>query len=391
MITIERSCLKRGSSFYRHKYQFHFFSGLIVRVCPLNGLFFTCYSFGISGVKRSCTMRRFLSVAAVLSLCVFLVCSCTEKEDRTYLYNNTDYEDRYNDAMDLLYAGEYRAARDGFDLLNGYGDSIEMRRQANACIIRSEGVSEGEIIEFGDYNGCINWLVLEVKGNKALIISEDVISRKELNRSIPGWETGAIREWLNGTYADETFTDFERSVIADVKTEKVFILTKNEAQEYFDDEEDIDNACGVSGIRPAVWIELSDMARNGSAEDSVETSGTEMPDDVRQLYDYVYENINLMGTVIEYPVRYDVNKDGYEDLCATVTTGSGIVTTFIAVYDVRNGKGYMLNDRTEYDYRIRGVEGDDLTVVRQDYQGGRGTVVSGTVGIENGELVFITE
>ncbi|WP_034448055.1 hypothetical protein [Butyrivibrio sp. AE2032] len=336
-------------------------------------------------------MRRFLSVAAVLSLCVFLVCSCTEKEDRTYLYNNTDYEDRYNDAMDLLYAGEYRAARDGFDLLNGYGDSIEMRRQANACIIRSEGVSEGEIIEFGDYNGCINWLVLEVKGNKALIISEDVISRKELNRSIPGWETGAIREWLNGTYADETFTDFERSVIADVKTEKVFILTKNEAQEYFDDEEDIDNACGVSGIRPAVWIELSDMARNGSAEDSVETSGTEMPDDVRQLYDYVYENINLMGTVIEYPVRYDVNKDGYEDLCATVTTGSGIVTTFIAVYDVRNGKGYMLNDRTEYDYRIRGVEGDDLTVVRQDYQGGRGTVVSGTVGIENGELVFITE
>ena len=212
-----------------------------------------------------------------------------------------------------------------------------------------------------------------------------------MNRRIPGWETGAIREWLNGTYADETFTDFERSVIADVKTEKVFILTKNEAQEYFDDEEDIDNACGVSGIRPAVWIELSDMARNGSAEDSVETSGTEMPDDVRQLYDYVYENINLMGTVIEYPVRYDVNKDGYEDLCATVTTGSGIVTTFIAVYDVRNGKGYMLNDRTEYDYRIRGVEGDDLTVVRQDYQGGRGTVVSGTVGIENGELVFITE
>ena len=75
--------LKRGSSFYRHKYQFHFFSGLIVRVCPLNGLFFTCYSFGISGVKRSCTMRRFLSVAAVLSLCVLLVCSCTEKEDRT--------------------------------------------------------------------------------------------------------------------------------------------------------------------------------------------------------------------------------------------------------------------------------------------------------------------
>ena len=49
-------------------------------------------------------------------------------------------------------------------------------------------------------------------------------------------------------------------------------------------------------------------------------------------------------------VEFDVNKDGYPDLCASVSTGSGIISSLIAVYDVHNDVGYMLHDRGEYDY-----------------------------------------
>ena len=55
------------------------------------------------------------------------------------------------------------------------------------------------------------------------------------------------------------------------------------------------------------------------------------------LCQYVRENITLMGTFLHRPpVLYDVTGDGNADLCASVTTGSGIISTLVVVYDVKN-------------------------------------------------------
>lgn len=109
------------------------------------------------------------------------------------------------------------------------------------------------------------------------------------------------------------------------------------------------------------------------------------------LYEYVSNNISLMGTIILPPIEFDVTGDGYDDFCSTVITGSGIISSLIAVYDVQNQKGYLLNDRMDFDYRIEGIEDDALVVKRREW--GKEKEVKGHLLFEVDTLVFaeITE
>ena len=106
---------------------------------------------------------------------------------------------------------------------------------------------------------------------------------------------------------------------------------------------------------------------------------------------YVGENVTLMGTIIAPSFEYDVNKDGYPDLCSNVTAGSGIISHMIAVYDVHNQRGYLLSDRGTYDYQITGCSDDAITVCRSDYMGESNTKVYGTLLIVNDQLNFMEE
>ena len=122
---------------------------------------------------------------------------------------------------------------------------------------------------------------------------------------------------------------------------------------------------------------VADTANAGSAETAI----------YQPLSDFIIGNITTMGTVIVPPVECDINKDGYPELCTTVMTGSGIINSLIVVYDVQNDRGYMLNDRMEYDYSILGNTEDDIAVLRQVYMG---TAKSyGTLAIEGDELIFV--
>ncbi len=103
--------------------------------------------------------------------------------------------------------------------------------------------------------------------------------------------------------------------------------------------------------------------------------------------EYVYENAGTMGTVIEDIYESDINKDGHAELCSTVITGSGIISSLIVVYDMHNDKGYMLNDRLTYDYSIIGASEDDIAILRKDYPDGNESY--GTLSIEGDELVFV--
>ncbi len=108
---------------------------------------------------------------------------------------------------------------------------------------------------------------------------------------------------------------------------------------------------------------------------------------------YLGENTELMGTKIYSTVySYDVTNDGVEDLCATVSTGSGMVTFFIVVYDSYNHVGYMLDERHDFDYFVDGIEEDRLVVRKVPYYTPSGEAekqIFGTVEIRNENLQFV--
>ncbi len=123
-------------------------------------------------------------------------------------------------------------------------------------------VEKGEYITFGTYeqdnntfNGKekIEWLVLKVDGDKALVISKYALDCQQYNKSDDTrvtWETCSLRKWLNGTFLSAAFSSEEQSsiisstVTADMNpyystspgnntTDKVFLLSITEANKYF--------------------------------------------------------------------------------------------------------------------------------------------------------------
>ena len=122
-------------------------------------------------------------------------------------------------------------------------------------------VEEGKYITFGSYeqdnnasNGKenIEWLVLKVDGNKALVINKYALDCKQYNYSYSDvtWETCSLRSWLNGTFMNTAFNSEEQNgiinstVTADKNpsystspgnntTDKVFLLSISEVNKYF--------------------------------------------------------------------------------------------------------------------------------------------------------------
>ena len=128
----------------------------------------------------------------------------------------------------------------------------------------SQSIKVGGYITFGHYeqdnntgNGKepIEWLVLEVQGKQALVISRYGLDCKPYNTSQKKvtWETCSLRKWLNGEFLDSAFTPMEQSAIVLTKVDnsasqgnsrwntggsndtkdKVFLLSYAETLHYF--------------------------------------------------------------------------------------------------------------------------------------------------------------
>ncbi|MDO4492442.1 MAG: DUF6273 domain-containing protein [Clostridia bacterium] len=123
----------------------------------------------------------------------------------------------------------------------------------------------GSTVFFGTYeqdnnqaNGAepIEWIVLDVQGDKSLLISKYGLDAKPYNeeRTQVTWEGCTLRKWLNGKFLTEAFTGKEQSavLVTEVDNErwqgypgwdtdggndtrdKVFLLSVAEASKYFD-------------------------------------------------------------------------------------------------------------------------------------------------------------
>jgi sarcosine oxidase gamma subunit len=108
-------------------------------------------------------------------------------------------------------------------------------------------ILEGEKrnLEFGPYK----WRVLEVKGDRALLITEDVVEKRPYHSTGASvtWETCDLRYYLNGRFLEKFKTDEQRQIIetriqtpnnasvsgGDDTMDKIFLLSIQEAGMYF--------------------------------------------------------------------------------------------------------------------------------------------------------------
>ena len=113
----------------------------------------------------------------------------------------------------------------------------------------------GSIVRFAD----IDWRVLAVEGNKALLISENSLEDRPYNTikfTYVIWETCSLRKYLNGEFYNSLGTD--KSKIAETKnsnpdnqwygtkggsatTDKIFLLSLDEVVKYFGDSGQLTN------------------------------------------------------------------------------------------------------------------------------------------------------
>lgn len=169
---------------------------------------------------------------------------------------------KYNSARKLFNTNDYSSAASIFNSIN-YKDSNEKAKESYYFAQKDEikDVKRGDVIKFGLYeqdnnklNGLeeIEWKVLYVDGNKALIISEYGLDCMQYNstRSPVTWESCTLRTWLNDSFINIAFSKSHQELIeltivsteknphydADTgkdSTDKVFLLSISEANTYF--------------------------------------------------------------------------------------------------------------------------------------------------------------
>ena len=107
-------------------------------------------------------------------------------------------------------------------------------------------------IEFGNYHGNIEWIILDQREEKMLLLSKYALDCRQFHTSHADitWETCSLRKWLNGAFIDDAFSTAERNriqnttVTADENpkydtppgnstTDQVFLLSITEVNKYF--------------------------------------------------------------------------------------------------------------------------------------------------------------
>lgn len=205
--------------------------------------------------------RQRVKMIAIPIVCVIIVCLIIL--NTVIIPNN-----KYNDALALIEEGNIDAAYSVFLELGRYKDSSE--RVSNIRLTRNKetikNCNVGGYIKLGTYeqNGeigdgkeDIEWLVLKISDNKALVISRYVIDCQPYQEEYARfdnvtWEESDIRIWLNNSFLNTSFTEAEKDMIGitvvpahknpayerspgpgNATNDKIFLLSAIEADELF--------------------------------------------------------------------------------------------------------------------------------------------------------------
>lgn len=170
---------------------------------------------------------------------------------------------KYNNATALMDAEKYDEAYSIFEELGNYKDSQD--KLDNIIFLKTKeqlnNAKVGDSVLFGLYeqdnktsNGKenIEWLVLEAKDGKTLVISKYALDCKKYDifDADITWENCALRKWLNNDFINTAFSANEKAIISAVTVsadknpeynsnpgnttqDQVFLLSVNEANKYF--------------------------------------------------------------------------------------------------------------------------------------------------------------
>ncbi len=166
------------------------------------------------------------------------------------------------------YCGQEYASEQGYAFCPNCGKALPQAEPQKSTEtkeqVNSEAVAVGDVVRFGRYeqdndraNGAegIEWIVLDVQGEKALLLSCYGLDCKTYYKSQTPvtWETSDLRTWLNGDFYTAAFNGDEQGriltaqVTADRNPEyntdagnetedKVFLLSATEADRYLTEE-----------------------------------------------------------------------------------------------------------------------------------------------------------
>jgi len=147
------------------------------------------------------------------------------------------------------------------------------------------GLKVNSVVNFGSYEQDadisdgkepIEWIILDIDEDKALLISRYALDVKPFNqqRQSTTWENSSIREWLNNSFLDEAFTEKEQAEVlitnvaagsnpsyetntgSDTK-DKVFLLSISEVEEFIRFDED--RVCRVTEYAKNQLYETNDV------------------------------------------------------------------------------------------------------------------------------------
>ncbi len=202
--------------------------------------------------------RKRKKIKLIVLLALFVIISANTVFKLIIEPNN-----KYNDALAQKEAGNIVEAYEALLDLNGYKDSAE---QAEAFydeykFEKLKTAKLGDHVRFGRYeqdgditNGKekIEWLVLEIKDGKALIISKYLLDCREYDTGDVGinWGSSSVRAWLNNEFLSSAFSEEELSRIlvteisadpnpthkadqGDATEDRIFLLSVAEANKYF--------------------------------------------------------------------------------------------------------------------------------------------------------------
>ena len=185
-----------------------------------------------------------------------------------------------NKALDMIESGDYQQALILLKSLpQKYIQSVESLMLAKAI--------PGDTVFFGEYeqdnltsNGKegIEWLVLDKKNDKVLLISKHVLVDKAFDESGSNatWENCSLRKWLNADFINDAFSTAEQSKIQSTQvpadknpkfdvdsgnptTDKVFLLSVLEVEKYFSSAEtkELFDVVAGSNVSNPWWLRTS--------------------------------------------------------------------------------------------------------------------------------------
>lgn len=209
-------------------------------------------------IEREAQSKRNKRIGIMAACIVYLIVSFV-----IFLFVIIIPNGKYNDAIALMDEGNLDEAYGIFTELGNYKDAADKAGDIRLTKFKEQlkGIKVGNYIKFGAYeqdnntsNGKedVEWLVLEVKDGKALVISKYALDCKPYNASYTDvtWETCTLRKWLNNDFLGSAFSANEKAMIPTVTVsadknpdystnpgnatqDQVFLLSITEVNKYF--------------------------------------------------------------------------------------------------------------------------------------------------------------